>query len=83
MLANDTIEGTASSTRVWYIDVNRWRPMSVGEHRRQNDFWDKEHKCILRVTPKESLAEKPAVCYLQGEKMWQKLDVNHFEALLS
>ncbi|KAM3432270.1 hypothetical protein NHJ13734_006963, partial [Beauveria thailandica] len=32
MLANDTIEGTASSTRVWYIDVNRWRPMSVGEH---------------------------------------------------
>ncbi|KAM3426742.1 hypothetical protein MY4824_009834 [Beauveria thailandica] len=49
-------------------------------------FWSfrpKEHKCILRVTPKEPVAEKPAVCYLQGKKMWQKLDVNHFEALLS
>ncbi|KAF1730090.1 hypothetical protein CRV24_009548 [Beauveria bassiana] len=46
-------------------------------------FRQKEHKCILRVAPKEPISEKPAVCYLQGEKMWQKLDVNHFETLLS
>ncbi|KAM3458399.1 hypothetical protein MY3296_000605 [Beauveria thailandica] len=97
MLANDTIEGTASSSRVCNCNGVKWDMLYkrlAGEGvtpelllymlaRRQNDFRDKEHKCILRVTPKEPLAEKPAVCYLQGEKMWQKVDVNHFEALLS
>ncbi|CAK7239630.1 MAG: hypothetical protein STHCBS139747_001061 [Sporothrix thermara] len=43
----------------------------------------KEHKCVLRVSPREPDNEDPAVCHLQGEKMLEMLDVDHFEALLS
>ncbi|KAH7554717.1 hypothetical protein BM1_07378 [Bipolaris maydis] len=46
-------------------------------------FGHKEHKCVIRAIPKELGHTEPAVSYLQGKKMWQKLDVNHFEALLS
>lgn len=42
-----------------------------------------EHKCVLRVTPEEPSLEKPAVCYLEGAKMWESLDANHLESLLS
>ncbi|XWW97780.1 hypothetical protein V2A60_005767 [Cordyceps javanica] len=34
-----------------------------------------EHKCVLRITPKEPNGEKPAMCHFQGKKMWQKLGV--------
>ncbi|KAL1897941.1 hypothetical protein Sste5346_003793 [Sporothrix stenoceras] len=135
--AKGTIEGTASSKRVWtksYFDVNRSRPVSIlgstGESSNYNGVrWEmehnrlagegvkpelllcllvtrqddreysvkitanvdntrllghKEHKCVLRVTPRDPDNDtEPAVCYLQGKKMWQKLDVDHFEALLS
>lgn len=46
-------------------------------------FGYKEHRCIIHAIPKEANHTEPAVCYLEGKKMWQKLDVNHFEALLS
>ncbi|KAF5482713.1 hypothetical protein CGCF413_v015643 [Colletotrichum fructicola] len=48
-------------------------------------FWHnaKEHKCVLRVTPKNPDATMPAVCYLQGKKMWKKLNRGGLEALLS
>ncbi|KAM3458415.1 hypothetical protein MY3296_000621 [Beauveria thailandica] len=48
MLANDTIEGTASSSRVWYIAVNRWRPINCNGVK-----WDMLYKRLAGegVTP--------------------------------
>ncbi|CAK7215122.1 hypothetical protein SCUCBS95973_002371 [Sporothrix curviconia] len=46
-------------------------------------FGHKQHECVLRVKPKAPSSTGPAVCYLEGEKMWQMLDASHFEALLS
>ncbi|OAA56716.1 hypothetical protein SPI_07723 [Niveomyces insectorum RCEF 264] len=55
----------------------------VGTHGLRNFGHNPEHKCVLRVTPREPDGENPAVCSFEGEKMLSMLDVNRFEKLLS
>ncbi|TFA97445.1 hypothetical protein CCMA1212_010798 [Trichoderma ghanense] len=55
----------------------------VGTRSLWNFGHNPEHKCVLRVTPRDPDGNKPAVCSPQGEAMLCQLDVDHFETLLS
>ncbi|CAK7198473.1 hypothetical protein SEUCBS139899_001134 [Sporothrix eucalyptigena] len=55
----------------------------VGTRSLRNFGHNPEHKCVLRVTPRDPDDNEPAVCSLEGQTMLDQLDVNHFEKLLS